>query len=302
MSHVESVTAALTTLPQSRIARHCVCCGSTRLDSSPAILMPFVAHRVFDWAPIVIDDSWGLRSIRHGQAYSICKTLECLDCGHLFLDIRFADDEMARLYEDYRGESYTRLREHYEPGYASRNARLNAGIRHVSAIEDFLRSHLSMPPRILDWGGDTGKNTPFATHNRAFDIFDISNKDVIPGARNVTLPETIGRTYDLVVCSQVLEHIPYPSVLLTQIRQVMTPDTVLYVEVPFEEVVRLHPTGARHHKRHWHEHVNFFTRRSISSLLEQSGFRVVDLQVLEIGSEAASVNVFQAACKLMAPL
>jgi hypothetical protein len=45
-------------LKKERIATQCVCCGSENLKSSPAVLMPFVAHRTFGWKPAVIDKSW----------------------------------------------------------------------------------------------------------------------------------------------------------------------------------------------------------------------------------------------------
>ena len=148
-------------LRRERIATQCVCCGGENLKSSPAILMPFVAHRVFGWAPVVIDESWGLNTIKSGNAYSICKSLYCKDCGFLFLDIRFSDAELSNLYEDYRGETYNSLRESYEPGYTLRNKELIAGFEYIGDIEKFLEPHLNFPVSVLDWGGDIGKNTPF---------------------------------------------------------------------------------------------------------------------------------------------
>lgn len=47
----------------------------------------------------------------------------------------------------------------------------------------------------------------------------------------------------------------------------MRPETMLYVEVPHEEVVRLidDPAQCLEHKRHWHEHINFFTTQAIEA-------------------------------------
>lgn len=61
-----------------------------------AILMPFISHRVFNWRPVIIDDSWGLNTIPKGTLYSICNTLCCGDCGLIFLDLRFSDSEMTK--------------------------------------------------------------------------------------------------------------------------------------------------------------------------------------------------------------
>ena len=95
---------------------------------SPAILMPFIAARTFGWHSVVIDDSWGLKTIKNGMAYSICNSLACRECNHLFLDIRFSDSEMSSLYQDYRGQDYVRLRDSFEPGYAIRNKALINGV------------------------------------------------------------------------------------------------------------------------------------------------------------------------------
>ena len=147
----------LNDLKRERIATQCVCCGSKTLKSSSAILMPFVAHRVFGWKPVQINDSWGLKTIRNGTAYSICNSLFCSDCSFLFLDIRFSDAELNALYDGYRNQQYTELRETYEPGYKLRNDSLNAGVSYITEIEMFLTPHLSFPVSIRDRGGGRWK-------------------------------------------------------------------------------------------------------------------------------------------------
>lgn len=260
--------------------------------------MPFVAHRTFDWAPVVIDESWGLATIKSGSAYSICKSLYCNDCGFLFLDIRFSDSELSNLYRDYRGIEYNSLRESYEPGYTKRNDNLNAGIGYIEDIEKFLQPYLSFPITILDWGGDTGKNTPFKNNNEAFDIYDISNKDVLAGARIVSKKEAQSNKYKLIVCSNVLEHVPYPSDLLTDITKSMNNESVLYIEVPLENVV-LNNNGDLHtHKKHWHEHINFYSEKSLRLLAQNVGLEVIDLKRLQATAGGQSGYLFQVACRL----
>ncbi len=102
-----------------KLAKRCVACDGDRLGHVPAVLMPFIADRIFGWRPTEISPEWGLRDIRAGNACSICKTMMCEDCGMLFLDMRFDDEEMAALYTDYRGDAYTTARDRFEPGYAT---------------------------------------------------------------------------------------------------------------------------------------------------------------------------------------
>jgi hypothetical protein len=286
-------------LSRHRVADQCVCCGSRALQAAPAILMPFVAHRTFGWEPALIDASWGLATVQKGMTYTVCRSLQCSDCGLLFSDIRFSDHELGQLYQDYRGAAYTTLRETYEPGYTLRNDSLGQEIDYGGIIEDFLQPHLQFPLSLLDWGGDTGKNTPFKDRCSRFDVFDISNKDVIAGARAVTLEQALATQYDLVVCSNVLEHIPYPSDMLEDMKQAMGPGSVLYIEVPYEEVVRLHGGAALAAKKHWHEHINFFSPQALQQVITNCGLKIVAMNAeASITAGLKSSYLMQVACKL----
>jgi len=287
----------LAALLHERIATRCVCCGTDSLESSPAILMPFVADRVFGWKPVVVDESWGLKTIAPGHAYSICKTMQCNVCGHLFCDIRFSDAEMANLYDGYREEEYTTLREYYEPGYKERNDALKLPLSYKREIEDFLSPLLEFPLTILDWGGDTGTNTPFRDKCAGIDIYDISNKEVETGTRSVTLDQVKSRSYGLLICSMVLEHTPFPFDVLMQIKSAMNDQSVLYVEVPYEKVMRDEQSVPLMSKKHWHEHINFYSEKSLKKLIENSGLTILSQNILFISTAGADC-IFQVACKL----
>jgi predicted TPR repeat methyltransferase len=133
-------------------------------------------------------------------------------------------------------------------------------------------------PAILDWGGDTGLNTPLRQQARLHHVFDISGQPAVEGARSVSLAELAQHRYDLVVLSNVLEHVPQPEALLAQILPHLH-EGLLYVEVPFESLMRqaqAEPSEAVwRRKRHWHEHINFFSVCAMTRLLERCGLRVV---------------------------
>lgn len=281
-----------------RLASSCVCCGSADLADSPAILMPFIADRAFGWRPVVIDDSWGLNTIQSGNAYSICKTMRCLRCEHLFCDIRFSEEEMEKIYTGYREEAYVRLRDFYEPGYRGRNDALTVAVSYKRHIEEFLTPFVTDPLTVLDWGGDTGANTPFEQRRVSLDIFDISGKEVSGDARGVTQEQATSSKYSLIVCSQILEHIPYPSDILLAVRRAMGADSILYIEVPFEEVMRQDLCDREKVKRHWHEHINFYSMKSLSYLLGNCGLETVANNVLMTEVAGAEVHILQVACRL----
>lgn len=260
------------------IARHCICCEGNRLSRSPAVLMPFVAQRVFGHEPVEITAEWGLRDLRQGMAYTLCNSLQCQDCGVLFLDFRFTDEQMAALYHNYRDEQYNAQRIRYEPGYASVVGHYEERASYLAEVEAWIAPHLPTAPAVLDWGGDSGINSLFLTKNRLLHIHDISGVDLVPGAQRVVSEKLSQERYDLVVCSEVLEHVSFPQELLRQILPTMDMHTLLYLEVPHEALVRQNPDSLdlAPLKRHWHEHINFYTEKALCSMLERLGLQVVD--------------------------
>ena len=290
----------LSGLKKEHIAQQCVCCGSKKLKKSPAILMPFVAHRALGWQPVEIDDSWGLNTIENGFAYTICNSLCCDDCGFLFLDIRFSESELNSLYDGYREKAYVDLREHYEPGYRLRNDALNNGESYLTTVEAFLSPYLTMPINMLDWGGDTGRNSPFKSNSQHFHIYDISNKPVIDGAKRVSKKTALQTQYDLIVSSQVLEHVPYPADVVLDMKKAMGPNTILYIEVPYESIMRNAGDTQDLHleKKHWHEHINFFNEQSLQTLLKLCGLKVLALTHISEDSHGHAVSLTQIACQL----
>src|SRR3546814_11287456 len=81
--------------------------------------------------------------------------------------------------------------------------------------------------------------------------------------------------YRLIVCAQILEHIPYPSDVLRVVREAMDKESVLYIEVPYEEVMRTVIDNKEKKKRHWHEHVNFYSQSYMDALLDNCGFDIL---------------------------
>lgn len=283
-----------------RIARSCICCASADLDRSPAILMPFVACRAFGWTPVEITPDWGLRTIRTGMAYPLCNSLQCHACGVVFLDIRFSDAEMAGIYNGYRGEDYTAQRDEFEPGYRAHNESILAWVADTSWVEGFLAPHLPASPRVLDWGGDNGHNTPFRSRVAAVDILDISDRLLVEGARRVAEADLAPGRHDLIVLSHVLEHMPRPAATLAAIAAVMDRAAVLYVEVPYEPLIAADPEARdlARRKKHWHEHINFYTEASLRALLARSGLAVVDWRTRDLPSHANFSQVMSVACRL----
>jgi len=284
---------------EGRVASSCICCSGIKINKSPAVLMPFIAKRIWDYDPVEITADWGFRDIKPGFAYSLCNSVHCQSCGALFLDIRFTDRELSFLYEGYRDDAYTSLRELYEPGYTEKNKFFSGRAPYIDGIEAFLSERIPTPNKILDWGGDTGINTPFLSKAKEVHVFDISGMVTIDGVKAVSLDEIKKNQYDLIICSQVLEHIPYPHTILQDIVSAMSDSTILYLEVPYEEVMREFSGSPdlSQRKRHWHEHINFFSLNSMCKLVEGAGLELIEIVPNEISLGWRTAVVTSVLCR-----
>ena len=284
---------------EERIAYTCICCEYDKLEKSPAILMPFVADRVFGHKPVIIKSEWGIRDLQSGVAYTLCNSLQCQECGVLFLDFRFSDREMNALYRDYRGSDYTILRKSYEPGYANYSDSYGRRAGYIDQVEVFLRPLVPDQPVILDWGGDSGINTPLRESAKELHVFDISEAPLIYGAKRFEPASASLHSFDLIICSQVLEHVPYPKSVIKKIVEWMQPETLLYLEVPYETLMRANPGSLSIHlsKHHWHEHINFFSADALRKLVDQVGLQLVEIKEIEISLSWCEGCIFSVLCR-----
>jgi hypothetical protein len=258
------------------IQTNCISCKSKNIESSPAVLMPFISHRVFNWKPIKINKNWKLKTIKNGMAFSLVNTLSCKNCGMLFLDIRFNESQMDRLYNGYRDHKYNELREKYEPGYIERDKLIKEGASYLKQKEKFILRNIQERAikkfKILDYGGDDGTNTPFKKFEN-IKIFDLNKK--YNEIKNKL------EKFDLIICSHVIEHASSPEKLISKIKKLMKKNSYLYIEVPFEKIVYdSHPKMPDpSKKKHWHEHINFFTKKSLLYLFSNAGLKIIDEKV-----------------------
>ena len=258
-------------------ADSCPVCGSTDAIARMAVLMPFVAHRVFGYTPTLIEGAWGLRDIKENNImYMPCRTIGCKGCGSLYLDIRFTEQQCNNLYSGYRGEEYTRQRESFEPGYTLRNTSMQLGLDYVKSKESFISPFLvqNAPITLLDWGANNSKTTPFANNpNFKITAYDIS------GESDVDNIEDLMPIYDIVVCSHVLEHVPFPVRELKKIKSKLKKGALLYLELPHEKVMTTSYSLLKRieAKKHWHEHINFFSLEGMKLMSLAAGFECLKI-------------------------
>jgi SAM-dependent methyltransferase len=76
----------------------------------------------------------------------------------------------------------------------------------------------------------------------------------------------VSHSFDTLILSDVLEHIPRPRVLLTEMRRVLRPGGLVLMSVPFMYGIHEAP----------HDHFRY-TRFALRTIAEESGFEVLEL-------------------------
>jgi hypothetical protein len=268
-------------------ADYCVICGNRNLKRYNAIVVPFIAERIFQ-----------------KKAFHVW-LMKCKTCGFQFFDLRFDDAELCRLYSDYRNESYISQRNRNEPWYTRKlnDSLLNKlktwTIRKKSLVQNLTNYEPNIEARIksiLDFGGDKGQLIDGIFGNTRKYVYEISNVELLPGIERAACPSK--NYYDLIVCSNVLEHISYPDKCIKFMHKMGNEGSVLYIEVPEEQPYSFYTLSKRLIQQilllfsrpmlflcmlkpgmftHMHEHVNYFSKKSIQYLLEHNGYK--DIQV-----------------------
>jgi 2-polyprenyl-3-methyl-5-hydroxy-6-metoxy-1,4-benzoquinol methylase len=157
-------------------------------------------------------------------------------------------------------------------------------INRVAGLAKWLAGHIPKDSSILDVGCATGElllrlrsegftditglDPSHECTKRARRLHGLSMIRGVLGARKGT-----HRTYDAVILSAVLEHIPDISIFLKNLKSWMAPDGVLVIEVPDLEFFKNSKNAPFQELSV--EHVNFFTAASLKNLLGTFGLKVV---------------------------
>lgn len=229
---------------------YCRSCSSKACATRPAILAPFIMDLMFGLKP---ESTSCLYGIPNQINYFPCKSLTCNTCGFVGINILFDDEEMSKLYSNYRGDDYNKLRLTYEPTY--KYDIFNERHTYVDQFsQPFIENNTKNIKTLVDFGGYDGLNTPkIGSERYVYDICDVESK--VPTIKTLI-------KCDLITCMHVLEHVPNPNLILEQIKGW---SKYYYFEVPNENT---------ENKEFWHEHINCFSMNSFCHLLSRY-FRIV---------------------------
>ncbi|HXB97242.1 MAG TPA: class I SAM-dependent methyltransferase, partial [bacterium] len=217
----------------------------------------------------------------------------------------------------YRGERYFRERHRFEWWYGRKaNDALGSDPAELAFRRQRMSAVLAAAPglgpvrSVLDYGGDRGQFIPEGLGQERY-VLDLSGAEPLPGVTGLRQAADLGpgRTVDLVMLCNVLEHSSDPAALLAEAGRLLAPGAWLYVELPLEryrlgclgrgpwqrrylEALCRHPawlgwvdfySSAFRVKANLlpplgllkaHEHLNFFHPASLTRLLQAGGFAV----------------------------
>jgi hypothetical protein len=147
---------------------------------------------------------------------------------------------------------------------------------------------------VLDYGGDHGDLVRGLFENASAFVYDISG---VPAAEGVTgTSDPAACRADLVINSNVLEHVGFPRRLVREIMEITPSGGLVFLEVPCESPLGLARTLRRAAQigimtltrpalatsvtrpsglYMMHEHINYFTERSLATLMTSSGCQVI---------------------------
>ncbi|WP_080412397.1 methyltransferase domain-containing protein [Burkholderia ubonensis] len=195
----------------------------------------------------------------------------CRACDFAFFKRRLTDQEASKLYSDYRGAEYNRIRLEVEPSYAHYIRQFDDDLSedYVTRIRDH-NDLLDVYPEldefqdILDFGGNG------TIPGRVFPHAKIWIDDLSAGSTDD------GRKHGLIFASNVFEHVSDPVPLLKSLTQRLDPEGIMFIDVPGPLQASL-SEGLLWQRKHggdmylMHEHINYFARRSLNRLVRAAG-------------------------------
>lgn len=271
----------------------CIICGSEDIQTIDTIISDFVMARI---------DS----DFEEHHNNSPTKLCFCRTCTFAFYEYRFTSSEEKALYKNYRDEAYQKTREKYECWYTEKvNAEINKGEadRQQKCIKKMLiKNGFSDIKTALDFGGNQGSTFYHSLGSEAKYVYDISGAPPLLGIHGIRDYSELSRNhYDFIMCNMVFEHLSEPYTVLEELYNIGDNTTVYYIEVPGENpfvngnkfsafknlhlvlnkkysLVRLVKYYLKLKKQPYmpmKEHINFFTQKSLSTMIENGGFSII---------------------------
>ncbi len=226
----------------------------------------------------------------------------CLNCSFVQTRFPFTEEDLGRLYVDYRSDSYNAERSHYEPSYAAIAAEVgrysNGDMNRISDITHWVQSKVDLNGKsMLDYGGADGQYLPSFVGNKY--VFEVSNIDPVQGVVRIS-DESMLQTYSYIQLSHVLEHVTEPLQMVKRVSKYLAEDGYLLVEVPQDlstDLLKKIQTGKTNVFIGVHEHINNYSSLSVQKLIAAAGLKIVAIETFPVVSPVAKQDYVRALAK-----
>lgn len=140
--------------------------------------------------------------------------------------------------------------------------------------------------KILDYGGGSGINLLHCSlNNTERYVYDFGRDSLLEDGIRLIKSLNVDHRFNFILHTHVLEHEPDPQFSLSKLRQLISPEGTLLLEVPFEYAERL---LTRRPGAVWH--VNYFNRKSIIELAERTGWLCETIKIKNLPYGHISIN------------
>lgn len=140
--------------------------------------------------------------------------------------------------------------------------------------------------KILDYGGGSGTNLlHYSLNDTEKYVYDFGRDSQPEDGIHLIKSLNIDHRFNFILHTHVLEHEPDPQFSLSKLRQLISPDGALLLEVPFEYAERL---LTRRPGAVWH--VNYFNRKSIIEIAERTGWFCETIKIKNLPYGHISIN------------
>lgn len=210
----------------------------------------------------------GRKWLLDAQGFTLAR---CLTCFHVYVNPRIRGEVQARI-----------ARESDEP---QEDAFLDVQRLYAEPLCRRLRQE-APGNRLLDVGFGKGYLMHVA-RAYGFEVYGVDGSERLLERLSPFFGQRLARhwvgdgpfpwgSFDALVLSHVVEHLPDPRTALRQAREALNPGGVVYVAVPDLGSVQFRVLGRRWNTIHPLVHLQYFNQASLTRLLEDAGFEVIE--------------------------
>lgn len=244
--------------------------------------------------PVCNNNSYKVLGNRDRYSMGV-QTVICDKCSLIYLNPRPTEEEMANFYKNH-------YRNVYESIEIPTEEYIKKGpfIPRANFVLDVLRPYLSNSESFLDIGCAEGtllkkveiefENIKTLGIEPSIGFGNYAKQqlkgEVFVGTYQEYLEDNEFSKYDVIATTHVLEHILKPKEYLNGIRAFMHDDSLLYIEVPNIANTKAMGIGNIHLG-----HVLYLDPITISLLLEECGFEIINIYTEDLPAKTPSMSV-----------